>query len=162
MAVTPLTFPEFVDTTDSEQRWQIFNSVYGGVEISNDVGNPIPVVAVAGPTGISGYYHAISTASTNDTLVSSGSKAMPFLSVFHIGSGNNNRYFKLYNTAATPTSADTPIMTLVVHPGDTVVIAPSVSIYFNLGIGYRMTANYADNDNTAISANELAVNITYV
>lgn len=162
MAVTPLTFPEFVDTTDSEQRWQIFNSIYGGVEISNDIGNPIPVVAVAGTTTESSYYHASSTASTNATLVATGSRSISFLSVFHNGNGNTNAYFKLYNKATAPTASDIPIMTLVIHPASTVVITPSVAIYLNLGIGYRMTANYADNDNTAVTANELAVNIAYL
>jgi len=162
MSITPLSFNDFIDTTADEQRWQLLNSVAGGVEISNDVGNPIPVVAVASTTAVSSYYHNFSAATTNDTLVAAGSRAISFLSVFHNGTGNVNRFFKLYNKATTPTSSDIPILTLVIHPSDTVVITPSIQLYLNLGIGYRMTANYADNDNTAISANELAVNIAYI
>ena len=30
MPVTPLDFPEFVITTDSEQRWQIYNAISSG------------------------------------------------------------------------------------------------------------------------------------
>jgi hypothetical protein len=30
MSVTPLSFGSFVDTTDSEQRWQIYNAVVAG------------------------------------------------------------------------------------------------------------------------------------
>jgi hypothetical protein len=162
MSITPLSFPDFIDTTADEQRWQLFNSIAGGVEISNDVGNPVPVIAVPAVAGVSSYYHASSLASTNDTLVATGSRSIPFLSVFHVGNGNTNRFLKLYNKATAPNSSDIPVMTFVVHPSATVVITPSISLYFNLGIGYRMTANYADNDNTAISANELAVNIAYI
>jgi hypothetical protein len=162
MSITPLSFPDFIDTTADEQRWQLFNSIASGIEISNDAGNPVPVIAVPAVAGVSSYYHATSAATTNDTLVATGARSIPFFSVYHIGTGNVNRFLKLYNKATTPTSSDTPILTLVVHPSQTVTIAPSISLYFNLGIGYRMTANYADNDNTAISANELAVNIAYI
>jgi hypothetical protein len=30
MSVTPLSFPDFIDTTADEQRWQILNSINGG------------------------------------------------------------------------------------------------------------------------------------
>ena len=52
MSVTALTFPAFVDTTDSEQRWQIYNAtggfsipIYDSVVVtSSDVnGNPLGI-----------------------------------------------------------------------------------------------------------------------
>jgi len=156
-------FPEIASNISTANfRASVLTQLANGIEISNDVGNPIPVIAVPSAAGVSSYYHAISVASTNDTLVATGSRAISFLSVFHIGTGNTNRFLKIYNKATAPTSSDTPILTLVVHPSDTVVITPSIQLAFNLGIGYRMTANYADNDATAISANELAINIVYV
>jgi hypothetical protein len=156
-------FPEIASNLSTANfRASVLTQLANGIEISNDAGNPIPVIAVPATTGVSSYYHAISSATTNDTLVATGSRAISFLSVFHIGNGNTNRFFKLYNKATAPTSSDTPIMTLVVHPSETVVIPTAIQLACNLGIGYRMTANYTDNDATAISANELAVNIAYI
>lgn len=37
MSVTPLPFSEFVDTTDSEQRWQIFNAIQGQTGLAENV-----------------------------------------------------------------------------------------------------------------------------
>ena len=156
-------FPEIASNLSTANfRASVLTQLGNGIEISNDVGNPIPVIAVPATAGVSSYYHAISAATTNDTLVATGSRAVSFISVFHSGNGNTNRFLKLYNKATTPASTDVPVMTLVVHPSETVVITPAISLLFNLGIGYRMTANYADNDATAVAANELAVNIAYI
>jgi len=156
-------FPEIASNLSTANfRASVLTQLGNGIEISNDVGNPVPVIAVPATTGVSSYYHATSAATTNDTLVATGSRAISFLSVFHVGNGNTNRFFKLYNKATAPISADTPIMTLVIHPSATVVITPAIQLACSLGIGYRMTANYANNDNTAISANELAVNIAFI
>jgi len=156
-------FPEIASNLSTANfRASVLTQLGSGIEISNDVGNPIPVIVVPTIAGTSSYYHAFSAATTNDTLVAAGSRAISFLSVFHNGTGNTNRFFKLYNKATAPTSSDVPILTLVIHPSETVVITPAIQLACNLGIGYRMTANYADNDATAISVNELAVNIAYI
>ena len=156
-------FPEIASNLSTANfRASVLTQLGNGIEITNDSGNPIPIISVPSTNGVSSYYHNISAATTNDTLVAAGSRAISFLSVFHNGTGNVNRFFKLYNKATTPTSSDIPILTLVIHPSETVVVTPSIQLYLNLGIGYRMTANYADNDATAISVNELAVNIAYI
>jgi len=42
MSVTPLNFQTFVDTTDSEQRWQIYNAIATGVTIVGPLIGPLP------------------------------------------------------------------------------------------------------------------------
>jgi hypothetical protein len=112
--------------------------------------------------GYNKFYHNISAASTNATLVQTGQSVVGMLSVFHIGNGNSNRFVKIYNTAGVPTASDTPILTLCIHPGDSFYTAIPNGLFCSDGLGFRFTANYADNDNTAISANELVINIAYV
>jgi hypothetical protein len=111
------------------------------------------------------FHHALSAASTNATVVKSSPASVGLITVFHIGGGggggNDNRFVKIYNKATTPTSSDTPILTLVVHRNETAVIAPAIPLFLSEGLSYRMTANYADSDNTAVSAGELAINIAY-
>lgn len=111
--------------------------------------------------GYQKFHHVSSLATTNDTLVETGSKSIGHVSIMHIGTGNSNRYLKLYNKATAPTSADVPMLTLAVHSGETIVLTPSIPFVFSNGLGYRMTANYADNDNTAVAAGEMAINIIY-
>jgi hypothetical protein len=43
--VSPLTFGEFVDTTDSEQRWQIYNAIAGTGGVAENVNIVGPVTA---------------------------------------------------------------------------------------------------------------------
>jgi hypothetical protein len=107
------------------------------------------------------FHHAQSAASTNATLVKATPTSVGLITVFHVGNGNRNVFLKIYNKASEPTSSDVPILTMVVHPSNTVVVVPAIPLYLDQGLGYRMTANYADSDNTAISAGELAVNIAY-
>jgi len=124
--------------------------------------NGFPVTLQASDdSGYGLFHHAQSAASTNDTLVKAAPASVGLITVFHVGNGNRNTFLKIYNKASAPTSSDVPILTMVVHPSNTVVVVPAVPLYLDKGLGYRMTANYADSDNTAISAGELAVNIAY-
>jgi len=109
------------------------------------------------------FHHALSAASTNATVVKSNPASVGLITVFHIGGGvgNDNRFVKIYNKATAPTSSDTPILTLVVHNNQTTAIVPAIPLFLSEGLSYRMTANYADSDNTAVSAGELAINMAY-
>jgi hypothetical protein len=112
--------------------------------------------------GYNKFYHNISAASTNATLVQTGATVVGMLSIFHVGNGNNNRFVKIYNHADTPSNGDVPILTFCIYPGDSFYTAIPNGLYCSNGLGFKFTANYADNDNTAISANELVINIAYV
>ena len=112
--------------------------------------------------GYNKFYHSISAASTNATLVQTGQSVIGMLSVFHIGNGNANRFVKIYNHVDVPTAAEVPVLTLCIHPGDSFYTTIPNGLSLSNGLGFRFTANYADNDNTAVSANELVINIAYV
>jgi len=108
------------------------------------------------------FHHALSAASTNATVLKSAPASIGLITVFHIsGGGVDNKFVKIYNKATTPTASDTPILTLVVHNNQTTAIVPSIPLFLSEGLSYRMTANYADSDNTAVAAGELAINLAY-
>jgi hypothetical protein len=108
------------------------------------------------------FHHALSAASTNATVVKSTPASIGLITVFHIsGGGGGNKFVKIYNKATTPTASDVPLLTLVVRTNETVNIVPAIPLFFDQGLSYRMTANYADSDNTAVAAGELAINVAY-
>jgi hypothetical protein len=141
-------------------RELVLQSLVNGFPIAGST-SPIPVTLQTDSNGYKLFYHALSLASTNNTVVKATPSSVGLITVHHVGNGNTNRFCKIYNKATTPSASDTPILTLVVHPGATVVIVPAIPLFLDKGLSYRMTANYADSDNTAISAGELAINIAH-
>jgi hypothetical protein len=109
--------------------------------------------------GHSSHYHLISAASTNDTLVLTGARAIGLITATNINVAA--RYLKIYNKATAPTSADTPIMTILLPPGQTVVVGGTSPIRVPLGLGIRLTTGIAIADTAAVAASEHAVSIAY-
>lgn len=101
----------------------------------------------------------ISAATTNATSIKASAGTLGFLTA-----SNTNvspRYLKFYNKASAPTvGTDTPVQTFMI-PGDssgTNIPIPTYGLAFSTGIAFAITANPADNDTTAIAANEVIVN----
>ena len=71
-------------------------------------------------------------------------------------------FLKLYNKASAPTvGTDTPIWTRKLVVGDNVFAFPG-GHYFSTGIAYALTGVAADNDTTAVAANDvICMDITY-
>lgn len=139
---------------------------------------PVPIIQVTGTQPVSGtvtvtstritpnaadghssLYHLISAATTNDTLVLTGARAIGLVTATNINAAA--RYLKLYNKATAPTSGDTPAMTILLPPGQTTVITGNSPIRFPLGIGIRLTTGIAVADTGAVSAAEHTVSIAY-
>lgn len=107
--------------------------------------------------------HWISLASTNATLVRQNTHL-----VYGIQCGNisaNPRYLKLYNLNRVPAvGTDVPSMVLLIPGnanggGNNVIPTYQQGIEFPLGLSFAITGGIADNDATAIGANEVVVNI---
>jgi hypothetical protein len=118
---------------------------------------PIPSTA----QGSSTHHHAISAASTNATSVKTSAGVVNCITLSNDAA--SKRYFKLYNKASAPTvGTDTPIMTIVMPPGDTRVIdCGAFGIRLATGIAYAITGGIAVSDTAAIGASETAVHIDY-
>lgn len=98
-----------------------------------------------------------STATTNDTLVLTGTSG---LSAFHASNnGAAVAYVKLYNKATAPASTDVPAMIIPVPAGG--VSAPLTPGFhgfrFALGLGIRITTGIADTDTGAVAAGQVKV-----
>ena len=108
------------------------------------------------------YHNLISAWSTNATSV----KASAW-NIWSIVLSNNSasiRYFKLYNKASAPTVwTDIPIQVYMIKGWETIDIIPGWAYWLRCTtwIAYALTWWIANNDTTAILANEVAVAISY-
>lgn len=109
--------------------------------------------------GHSTHSHYISAASTNDTLVLTGARAIGLIVATNTNAAA--RFLKIYNKATAPTSGDTPIMTILLPPGQTVTITPSNSARVSLGLGFRLTTGIATADTGVVGASEHSVSFAY-
>ena len=126
----------------------------------------VPMTPRANGTGSGGttFFKLISAASTNASTVKAGAG-----NLYSIHAINTNasavRYLKLYNLAANPTvGTSIPVATFAI-PGNSqgagFTITFSMGPNFSTGIALAITAGVADNDTTAILANEVTVTLTY-
>jgi hypothetical protein len=104
----------------------------------------------------------ISGASTNATVAKAS--AGQVYGWYCSNTNDSPRYVKLYNTSSSPTvGTDTPTHTILVpgNSGSGCTATFPHGIAFSTGISYAITAVAADNDTTAVAANEIIVHIHY-
>jgi hypothetical protein len=119
-------------------------------------------IAPSAAQGASTYHKLISAATTNATSVKTSAGTINSL---HVSNTNatTNYYLKIVNKTSAPTvGTDVPVFTFLIPPAGLRTIDCGASgIRLSTGIAYCITANPADNDTTAIAANEVIVNLNY-
>jgi hypothetical protein len=100
-----------------------------------------------------------SAATTNATLVWAGAALVKL--VFAVNTTTTVYWLKLYDTTTTPVCNTTPVVFKGAVPASATVggfmMSTPDGLQFQNGVGFCLTANQADNDNTA-AATGLAVN----
>ncbi len=84
--------------------------------------------------------------------------------VFGFSMYNNTsapKYVRLYNMASNPANTDTPVMRIMLPANGGSNIEISNGMAFSTGIGIRCTGGIADNDATALAANDVLLNVLY-
>jgi hypothetical protein len=135
------------------------------VTVENTEENPVPISIRPNNTGTNGTtpYKLISLATTNANVVKSAGGNL--YSIIAIGLTSTVTYLKLYNKETSPiVGTDIPVMTIPI-PANTqgagISIPFSVGINFSNGISLAITAGSADNNNVAIGAEDVILNLTY-
>jgi len=106
----------------------------------------------------------ISTADTNTAVVKASAGQLYGWYLTNVGA--TPVYLKIYDKATAPTLAsDTPVLTLLI-PGDSAGAGANAEftngITFENGISIAITGAVADNDETAIAADEVVTNLLYL
>lgn len=113
-------------------------------------------------TSIASNFNLISAATTNDTLISAGTKYVYAYEFYN--SGAAVAYVKLYNKATAPTSSDTPSWVVGIPAGQSRGLNFGGAFGLRLGtlgLGLRITGGSANNDTTAVAAGQVTVSIGY-
>lgn len=136
------------------QQWLATQPVSGTVTVTSTR------ITTNASDGHSTTHHLISAASTNATSVKASAGAIGQITVTNTNAAA--RYFKLYNKASAPSvGSDTPVMTVLIKPGETTVISGFNGPRLSTGIAYALTTGQAVGDTGAVAANEHAVSIFY-
>lgn len=102
----------------------------------------------------------IAAATTNATSVKAGATNIGWISAHNLSA--SVRYLKVYNKASAPTvGTDVPVQVIPLRPNSEVVFAPFAGLRLATGFALAITGGLADNDTTAIGANEVVVNWGY-
>jgi hypothetical protein len=130
------------------------------VALASDQSN-LPVTAKTTTTGGSKNKKVISAASTNATSVKAS--AGQVYGWHFSNSSASKRYLKLYNKASAPTvGTDVPVMTIEIQTTTAANCEWTNGIdEFATGIALAITGGVADNDTTAIAANDVILNLLY-
>ena len=122
------------------------------------VGN-IPVGG-GGDMNPSTPFHLVSAGSTNAQVIKGSSGLVTGWKVSN--AAVYPVYIKLFNKASTPVpGTDTPVETIGVQAGTAVELSINGGITYSVGIGIAITKGIADNDATAVLANDCVVDIFY-
>lgn len=101
----------------------------------------------------------LSTAAVRASVVKASAGKIFSMNLFNSGAGAV--YFRLYNKATTPGTGDTPVFRGTIPATGERTVTFADGLYFSTGIGIRITGAVADNDATALNANEVMANIVY-
>jgi hypothetical protein len=106
-------------------------------------------------------HHRIATADTNLVNVKNAAGSIASIEISNLDTVPI--FFKLYNKASAPVLAtDTPIKTIMVPAGQTILFNKSYYDRLATGISFAMTKGVEINDTTALTANLAVVNISYI
>lgn len=118
----------------------------------------LPSATVGGTTLT---HHRIATADTNLVNVKNAAGSIASIEISNMDTVPI--YFKLYNKASAPVLAsDTPIKTLMIPAGQTILFNKSYYDRLATGISFAITKGVAINDTTALTANLAVVNMSYI
>lgn len=130
-----------------------------------------PAVTISGAPTIIPQGHATTGGATLKTVVSAATTNGQTVKtsagqVYAIQAGNTGAspaFLKLYNkTSGALPATDTPVLQFMIPAGQSVGFEFTIPAKFATGIAMAIVRNAPTNDNTAIGANEVTVNILYV
>ena len=111
------------------------------------------------PISPSSYYHLVSAASTNPSVVKSSPGTVNGWYIYN--SNGSARKVAFHNIATTPTAGTGVVYSLVIPPLSAANVSLPDGITFTTGISITTTTGLADSDSAAVALNDLIINIFY-
>lgn len=148
--------------TFTSEPWAIAVATFRPVVLGVEGTVNVAAAAAGGAT----YYHLVSGASTNATVV----KAAPgtlYQVTLNCNTSAAARYLKFYDSATTPTAGSGTIVYVVQAPllaastGSTTVVNFPMGLAFTTGIAFVTVTTLADTGSTGVSAGDLSIDLAY-
>lgn len=132
--------------------------ISGTPAVSGTLSGPAP----SATQGFVSYHTLVSAATTNATSVKASSGNIG--SLYLTNTTASTKFFKIFNKASAPTvGTDTPVLQVPIPPSTSINFETSYAgLRLSTGIAYAITGAAALLDNTAVSAGDVLVNMTYV
>ena len=145
--------------TDSNLLWGIWNAIDKLTRVTSKSGGG------GGGDTATLPFRLISAASTNATSVKASAGTITTIVAVSMNETTVS-YLKIYDKATAPTvGTDVPVMTIPVPTniqGAGIVIPIPNGVTFSNGIAIAITGAVSDSDTTAVAADEVVINLTYV
>lgn len=143
-------------------RSKIAHGADGSATDTSDAA-PFPTKLVTATAGGWSAFRRVSTATENSAVIKASAGQLGGIIVGNVNAAM--RYLKLYDMATGPAETDTPVLVIPVPGGSTagggVTLNFGPGIAFATGIGMRLVTGIADNNDTAVAADELVVSAWY-
>lgn len=118
------------------------------------------VQVVPATSGGALIYRLFSAATTNGNNIKAS--AGQLFGGFVYNAAASVKYLKFYNKASAPTiGTDTPVMTIPLPATTLINLEQVLGVEFTTGIGIGVSGALADNDTTAVAANDVVLNLLY-
>lgn len=125
---------------------------------TNEVGS-VWVSPTPSANGGLSTFHLVSAASTNATVIKNSTGNVYGWYIYN--SNASARKVVFHNTASAPTAGASVFFSLVIPPESGANVEFTNGIQFSSGIAITTVTGLADNDNTAVAATDLIINIFY-
>ena len=149
-------------TRGVSQKLQLVKIAYGvdgAYEGMASTSTPLPVEVRLSGSALITPYRNLDIDESGDVVVNSHAH-LHSAQITNVSAGT--RYLKVYNKATTPTSSDTPVLTIAIPTLHHIDISlPLSGLEFTNGIGLRATTGVADNDTGAPGTNDLIMFAVY-
>ena len=125
--------------------------------------SPMPVALYPNPTTTSGVVTAKVTAAATTNATSVKASPGQLTSWVLTNTSVALKVFRFYNKASAPVvGTDVPFFVVALPPNTVSEFASPLGRNFSLGIAYAITTLIADNDATAVAANDVVGSLGYV
>jgi len=111
------------------------------------------------PISPSSYFDLVSAASTNPTVIKASAGTVNGWYIYN--SNGSARKVAFHDIATTPTAGTGVVMSLVIPPLSAANVSLPDGITFTTGIAITTVTGLADSNSTAVSLNDLVINIFY-
>ena len=142
--------------------WQTANPGWTAQTLPFPTSNDLYVWTMdAGPFAYTSVTEPTAGTIVNAGLVKNGVTQLFTLLVFNTNAVMT-RYLRLFNTTIAPVQGtDSPIRTLTIPGGGSLLVVSEAGEAYSLGLGFSITGATGDQDQTPVNANEVSVFIGY-